>query len=124
MRINVDQQFGPDPVLPEPSSSLIPTVKIADIIGWSDGKKPQAAPGFSVHLFAKDLKHPRWVYVLPNGDVLVAETGAPPRPDDNRGIKGWFAKLLMKKAGSASKSANRIWLLTMRAMPSGEFSLI
>ena len=46
----------------------------------------------AVSAFASGLDHPRWLYVLPNGDVLVAETNAPPRPDDGKGIKGWFMK--------------------------------
>lgn len=106
-----EQQFGPNPVLPEPSHSLIPTVNVADVIGWPDGGKPQAARGFSVDLFAADFQHPRWLYVLPNGDVLIAETNAPERPDDNSGIKGWFAKIIMGKAGAGSSSADRITLL-------------
>lgn len=106
-----EQQFGPNPVLPEPSHSLIPTVNVAEVVGWPDGAKPQAAPGFTVNLFAAGLDHPRWVYVLPNGDVLVAETNAPARPDDNSGIKGWFAKIIMGKAGAESSSADRITLL-------------
>ena len=61
--------------------------------------------------FARGLEHPRWLYVLPNGDVLVAETNAPPRPDDNKGLKGWFFKRYQKKAGGAVPSANRISLL-------------
>lgn len=106
-----EQQFGPNPVLPEPSHSLIPTVNVAEVVGWPDGAKPQAAPGFTVNLFAAGLDHPRWVYVLPNGDVLVAETNAPARPDDNSGIKGWFAKIIMGKAGAESSSTDRITLL-------------
>lgn len=62
-------------------------------------------------LFASDLDHPRWLYVLPNGDVLVAETNAPPRPDDGKGIRGLVFNYFMKKAGAAVPSANRITLL-------------
>src|SRR6185436_8191349 len=72
---------------------------------------PVAAPGLAVVPFATGLDHPRWVYALPNNDVLVAETNAPPRPDDGKGIKAWFMKKFMKKAGAAVPSANRITLL-------------
>src|SRR4030095_7598170 len=70
-----------------------------------------AAAGTAVSPFATDLAHPRWVYVLPNGDVLVAETNAPPKPDDGKGIKGWIAKQVMEDAGAGAPSANRITLL-------------
>ncbi|HET9314946.1 MAG TPA: sorbosone dehydrogenase family protein, partial [Vicinamibacteria bacterium] len=72
---------------------------------------PQPAPGATVTAFARGLEHPRWLHVLPNGDVLVAETNAPPRPKDNTGLKGWFFKKFQKKAGGAVPSANRISLL-------------
>jgi len=103
--------FGTNPVLPEPESSILPTVKVASVIGWKDDEKPIAANGFTVNAFAKNLNHPRWVYVLPSGDVLVAETNAPPKPDDNGGIKGFFTKLIMKDAGAGGSSPNRIILL-------------
>jgi glucose/arabinose dehydrogenase len=103
--------FGPHPVLPEPDRSLIPTVNIAAAKGWSEGATPAAAPGTTVHALAQGLKHPRWLYVLPNGDVLVAETDAPPKPDDEKGIKGWVTKKVMQRAGSGGASANRITLL-------------
>ena len=102
---------GPAPTLPEPKKSVIPTVNTAKAIGWSGAEKPRAIDGFAVNAFASDLKHPRWLYVLPNGDVLVAETDAPPKPDDNKGAKGKVMRSLMKKAGSGEGSANRITLL-------------
>src|SRR5687768_10301992 len=102
---------GPNPTLPEPNSTLIPTVKIAPAKGWPAGVTPKAAPGTQVAAFAAGLEHPRWVYVLPNGDVLVAETAAPPKPEDGKGVKGWAMKKVMKRAGSAVPSANRITLL-------------
>jgi len=64
-----------------------------------------------VRAFAKGLDHPRWLHVLPNGDVLVAETDAPPKPEDSSGIRGWIAKTIMARAGSGTASANRITLL-------------
>ena len=102
---------GPTPQLPEPEKSLIPTVNVVEAIGWSEGEQPAPAAGMAVMPFAKGLDHPRWLHVLPNGDVLVAETNAPPRPDDAKGIKGWFFKRYQKKAGGAVPTANRISLL-------------
>lgn len=102
---------GINPSLPAPEHKLIPTVKIAPAIGWPAGKKPLAAPGTQVVAFATGLNHPRWLYVLPNGDVLVAETNAPEKPDDAKGLKGWAMGLVMKRAGAAVPSANRITLL-------------
>lgn len=103
--------MGPKPDLPPPRKTVIPTVKIAPATGWSEGQKPTAAAGLQVNAFATGLDHPRWLYVLPNGDVLVAETNAPERPEDARGIKGAVMKSAMKKAGAAVPSANRITLL-------------
>ena len=110
-RLPVSAGTGPNPTLPEPSRSLIPVVAIADATGWAPGQMPTPAPGTAVTPFATGLDHPRWLAVLPNGDVLVAETAAPPQPDDNRGLKGFFTKLFMKKGGSVVPSANRITLL-------------
>ncbi len=107
----VETGMGPHPTLPEPTHSLIPTVNIAPAKSWTKGKKPQAAAGLTVNAFAIGLQHPRWLYVLPNGDVLVAETDAPPKPDDSKGIKGKIMKHEMKKAGAGTGSANRITLL-------------
>jgi glucose/arabinose dehydrogenase len=104
--------MGPAPELPAPEHSTIPTVKVASAKGWPMGATPTAAPGLRVNAFAAGLDHPRWLYVLPNGDVLVAESNGPPRPeDDPKGIRGWFMKRYFKKAGAAVPSANRITLL-------------
>lgn len=102
---------GPNPEIPPPRAGLIPTVNIATARGWPAGGMPTPARGLSVNAFATGLDHPRWLYVLPNGDVLVAETNGPERPDDNKGIKGWFFKHFQKKAGAGVPSANRITLL-------------
>ena len=107
----VEAGYGPSPRLPEPVESLIPTVNIAEATGWPAGRTPTAAPGLQVRAFAKGLDHPRWLHVLPNGDVLVAETDAPPKPEDSSGIRGWIAKTIMARAGSGTASANRITLL-------------
>jgi glucose/arabinose dehydrogenase len=110
-RLAVRQGMGPHPLLPEPRKSLIPTVDIAPAEGWVAGATPTAAPGLAVNAFATGLQHPRWLYVLPNGDVLVAETNAPPKPEDGKGIRGWFMEKTMAKAGAGVPSANRITLL-------------
>ena len=103
--------FGPDPKLPAPQESLIPTMNVATAGSWQGDAKPQAAAGFSVAAYARNLDHPRWLYVLPNGDVLVAETNAPAKPDGNNGIKDMIVNYFMDKAGSVTKTANRITLL-------------
>src|SRR5712664_3158273 len=106
-----EQTFGPSPTLPAPQNSWIPTINIATATGWPAGGKPTAANGMAVNAFAIGLDHPRTVYVLPNGDVLVAETNAPPKPDDGTGIKAWATHLAMGRAGATTPSANRITLL-------------
>ena len=103
--------YGPNPKLPPPHKKLFPTIDIAPAIGWMPNTKPIAAPGTEVNAFVRNLNHPRWLYILPNGDVLVAETNAPPKPDDGKGIKGLAMRLVMKKAGAGVPSANRITLL-------------
>jgi glucose/arabinose dehydrogenase len=105
------EDFGPQPKLVEPKSSLLPTINVAKATSWPDGAKPTAASGMAVNAFATGLDHPRTVYVLPNGDVLVAETNAPPKPEDGKGIRGWAQKLFQKRAGAVTPSANRITLL-------------
>jgi glucose/arabinose dehydrogenase len=103
--------FGPQPALPAPDKQLIPTVNVAPVQRWTAAQRPVVAAGLAIHAYARDLDHPRWLYVLPNGDVLVAETNAPPKPDDSKGIKGAIMQMQMKKAGAATPSANRITLL-------------
>ena len=102
---------GPMPQLPPTSTALIPTVNVAKAIGWPAGVVPEAAAGTQVNAFASQLDHPRWLYVLPNNDVLVAETNAPPKPDGAKGPKGWAMKFFMTRAGAVTPSANRITLL-------------
>lgn len=101
---------GPQPQLPEPQSSVLPTVNIATATGWPAGQMPRAAEGLEVQRFADKLEHPRWLYVLPNGDVLVAESSAPPK-EESGGLKDWVAGKVMAKAGASVPSANRITLL-------------
>jgi glucose/arabinose dehydrogenase len=102
---------GPNPQLVGPKKRFFPVVNVAKAIGWKGDAHPVPAPGLQVTGFAAGLQHPRWLYVLPNGDVLVAETNAPPKPDDGKGVRGWVQGLLMGHAGSTGESANRITLL-------------
>jgi glucose/arabinose dehydrogenase len=107
----IERGMGPDPVLPAPVERLVPTVKIASVTGWTANAKPVAARDLQVAAFARELDHPRWLYVLPNGDVLVAETNAPPGPDKTPTLKERIAGAVMKKAGARTPSADRITLL-------------
>jgi glucose/arabinose dehydrogenase len=109
--LQVEAGMGPEPVLPAPDPSLIPTVNIAPALGWSSDARPHAGSGLAVSAYAVGLDHPRWLYRLPNGDVLVAETNAPPRPQDRQGIRGFIMGKVMERAGAAVPSANRITLL-------------
>jgi glucose/arabinose dehydrogenase len=110
-KLSEDATVGPNPTVPEPTTTLIPTLKVAPAKGWTEGAKPAAAEGLAVTAFAQGLEHPRSLLVLPNGDVLVAETNAPERPDEGKGIKGMVFRYAQKRAGAAVPSANRIALL-------------
>jgi glucose/arabinose dehydrogenase len=110
-QLDVADGTGPVPKLPQPVPERIPTVAVAEAIGWTDGRAPTPAQGLRVTAFAQQLDHPRWLHVLPNGDVLVAETAAPERPEAAKGVRGWLMKYFMTKAGSVVPSANRITLL-------------
>ena len=110
-KLPISAGIGSNPTLPPPVRTLVPTVNIAPAKGWPVGATPQSVPGTRVSAFASGLDHPRWLMVLPNGDVLVAESNAPPKPEDGSGIKGWVMKWVMKRAGAGVPSANRITLL-------------
>lgn len=109
--------LGPNPQLPAPEKSgLVPTFNIAPAQGWPQGTQPQAPAGFKVTALARGLDHPRWVYTLPNGDVLVAESNKPPPAEGAKnvhsdGLRGLAMGLVMKRAGAGTPSANRITLL-------------
>ncbi len=103
--------YGANPSLPAPNPTLIPTINQADAVGWPAGGKPVAGAGLQVSAFATGLDHSRWLYVLPNGDVLVAETNSPPKPDDMKGVRGFVAGIVMGGAGATAPSPNRIILL-------------
>ena len=106
-----EQGYGPNPTLPAAKKQALPVVKIAPAVRWADGQTPDAAPGFTATALVRGLDHPRWLYVLPNGDVLIAETNAPAKPEDGRGIRGFVQKIIMGRAGAATPSANRISLV-------------
>jgi glucose/arabinose dehydrogenase len=106
-----EADIGPAPRIVPPVNRTIPTVNIAPAIGWPDGETPMPAAGLAVPAFATGLDHPRNVLVLPNGDVLVAETAAPPKPDDSPGLVGFVMRRVMARAGAGGPSANRITLL-------------
>jgi len=107
--------FGPMPPLPAPAKSLFPTVHIAPVKSFGEDDRPKAAPGFTVDALARDLDHPRWIYVLPNADVLVAEADAPAVHDQTGGpfkrVMAWIRKQVMKRAGAGVPSPDKIILL-------------
>ncbi len=114
--LSVDDVAGTDPTLEEPNAESFPTVQIAKPVGWEEGALPEAAEGLAVTRFAEGLDHPRVLYGLPNGDVLVTLTRAPKSPDDGEGgimatIRGWVAGYLFSEAGAAGESPNEIVLL-------------
>lgn len=123
--VPIAETYGPNPTLPEPNPTWLPTVHVAKAAPWPQGTKPTAAQGLAVNEFAGGLDHPRWLYVLPNGDVLVAESNAPPKPDEGftirsirsffieslRSIRRFFTNLFQSQAGAQTSSANRISLL-------------
>jgi glucose/arabinose dehydrogenase len=106
-------QIGADPVLPEPSQSLVPDLKVAPVVGWGAEEVPTVADGFTVIAYARDLSNPRTVHTLPNGDVLVVQSKAPPgkpveRPKDI--IRG-FIMSFASGGGGEPKPTNLITLL-------------
>jgi glucose/arabinose dehydrogenase len=110
-RLPLEAGTGAHPDLPAPVPELLPTVVIPRAVGWPPEVNPLPAPGMQVQAFARGLEHPRWLHVLPNGDVLVAETNAAPRRDEFKGLRGRMMQRAMKKAGAAAPNANRISLL-------------
>jgi len=110
-KLQVAEGMGPNPALPEPNTSFIPTINVAKADPWGAGEAPTPADGLKANLFAGGLDHPRWLYVLPNGDVLVAETNAPARPAAGKGVRAKIQGFFMKRAGARTLSANRVTLL-------------
>ncbi|WP_412063246.1 PQQ-dependent sugar dehydrogenase [Rubrivirga sp. IMCC45206] len=108
--LTVADGTGPNPALPEPTTSLLPTVNIADAEAWPEGTMPTPAAGLTVARYADGFDHPRWLHVLPNGDVLVAESNAPPEAG-TKGLIGRVRAYFFKKAGAGVPSADRITLV-------------
>src|SRR5688572_33370683 len=110
--LQVADGTGPDPQLPPPADEgYVPVVNIAPAIGWADGEKPLVAAGMRVSVFADGLDHRRWIYVLPDGVVLVAETNAPVRPlrKELLVFRCWVMGKVVEGARPADRMANRIW---------------
>lgn len=106
-----DTGYGASPAIPAAESTLLPMVNIAPVRVRPSGFLPTAPTGFAVTEFAGGLKHPRWLYTLPNGDVLVAESDAPEEHDEGSGLFGWIRRQVMKRAGAGVPSPDRIVLL-------------
>lgn len=104
-----DIVYGADPQLPAPAGGGLPTINVPRAVGWPDGASPTAPEGFVVTRFAEGLDHPRWIYTLPNGDVVVAESST--TPNRGGGIEGWIANMMMRRGGAPDVSADRITLL-------------
>jgi glucose/arabinose dehydrogenase len=101
--------YGPNPALPPPQTSPIPTVNPARAVGWPAGAAPHAPAGFVVTRYFENLEHPRWLYTLPNGDVLVAESSS--QAETGGGVEGWVRNAVQNSAGALGRSANRITML-------------
>ncbi|MBM3515944.1 MAG: sorbosone dehydrogenase family protein, partial [Alphaproteobacteria bacterium] len=113
-QVQTDVGYGANPKLPPPRENLLmPTVKVSKAVGWAEGNKPKVADGLEVSLYASGFDHPRWLYKLPNGDVLVAESNAPPsdRSGEKFSFTTWVRRLIMGRVGAGVTSANRISLL-------------
>ena len=108
-QLPLDAVTGPTPQITAGREQIFPTIAVADVDRWKTGEAPVVAPGLVVERFAEGLDHPRNLYTLPNGDILVAETNSPPRKMG--GVEGLVMKWLMGKAGADVPSANRITLL-------------
>ncbi len=109
--VPIEQTYGPDPVLAEPNPQTLPTINFAETKPFAAGELPTPAAGLAVNEFAAGLDHPRMLHVLPNGDILVAESNAPPKPEEKFSLRGFVMGLVMSAAGAQTPSANRISLL-------------
>lgn len=88
--VPIEQTYVPNPTLAEPNPEGIPNVNVVEVTPWPQGAMPAAAQGLVVHEFAGGLEHPRQLHVLPNGDVLVVESNAPPKPEEGFSFRGFF----------------------------------
>ncbi len=110
-KLPISASTGPQPTLPQPNRTLRASLHVVHAQGWPADVKPIAGKGLQVNAFAIGLSHPRWLYALPNGDALMAETNAPAKPEDGKGVKGWLMGLFMSRAGAGGPSANHITML-------------
>ncbi len=106
----LDELSGKDPVLGQPREEMIPSVSIAKPVGWAANEAPTTAPGLQVMRFAEGLDHPRVIYALPNGDVIVAEADAP-KGNMSGGVTGMIASVIMHRAGANEGSPDALILL-------------
>jgi glucose/arabinose dehydrogenase len=112
--LSVEEVAGTDPVLQEADPQTVPTVQIAEPVGWAADEAPDAAEGLEVVRFAEGLEHPRTLHALPNGDILVSLTRAPAQEGGGGffdAIYGWIADRMLTKAGATGESPNQIVLL-------------
>jgi glucose/arabinose dehydrogenase len=111
---DVSSQIGPNPVLPKPTTELMPDLKIAKVVGWKEGQVPKVPEGLTVTPYAKDLVNPRTVRTLSNGDVLVVQARAPegkPKPRPKDVIRDWVMAIAKGDSGGPQKDSNLITLL-------------
>jgi len=104
-----NQSYGPNPQLPRPQHNLIPTIHTAPVIGWSPRNGPRAPAGFTVTRYAEGLQHPRFVYLLANGDVLVVQSST--KASTGSGVVDWVQNEIQRGAGALAEGGNIITLL-------------
>ncbi len=108
--ISEQADYGPSPQLVEPHKTLVPIVRPAKAVGWPEGERPSPASGLEINAFVSGLDHPRWLYVLPNGDVLIAESNAPEGSGLCSELKNIAAGVVLNYGGARTPSADRITL--------------
>ena len=119
-KLDTSQQAGSNPPLPAAQNFLKPPMQVAKYVGWQNGEMPKVADGLKIERIASGLQHPRQVYSLPNGDILVAESNSP-EAEPITSPKQLIAGLVTSRSGKSAKGANRITLLRRRPGGSGEW---
>lgn len=114
------QQAGANPPLPAVKNFFVPPMQVPERAGWQNGATPKVADGLKIESIATGLGHPRQVYVLPNGDILVAESNSP-HAEPLTSPKQFVAGLVAGRSGKSAKGANRITLLRKRTDGGGEW---
>jgi len=109
--LTIDETSGTDPILAEPNPENIPTLGVVEVANWADGEAPQPDEGLVVNRFADGLEHPRIVYAMPNGDILVTLTNRPESELSGGAITNFVAGLLFERAGAAAPSPDQLVLL-------------